>query len=290
VPYASQARQRFPLDILRPLVDGEHPGAETLRVYRESRQGRAASEAFITFVQEAQEEIDAAGISVLLIQDDSTVVRDPDTGAIETVATTPQLETPQLPGTVQTGTTRVEGLGEVLYAATLIREPLLDRAVPTLVLAREDDSARLATADLIRALGVAGIVLLIIGIPLALGLSRSVAAPLRRLAAASGAVARGTVPEALPTTGPLEVAEASAAFNAMAAEVDATRQAQRQLLADIRHDLRTPLTVIGGFSEALRDGTATGQAAERAAAAISDEAGRLERMLADLDHLTVAGA
>jgi signal transduction histidine kinase len=75
----------------------------------------------------------------------------------------------------------------------------------------------------------------------------------------------------------------------MAAEVDATRHAQRQLLADVRHDLRTPLTVIAGFSEALRDGTASGAAAERAAAAISDEAGRLERMLADLDHLAAPG-
>ncbi len=86
------------------------------------------------------------------------------------------------------------------------------------------------------------------------------------------------------------MAEASAAFNAMAAEVDATRLTQRQLLADVRHDLRTPLTVIGGFAEALRDGTATGEAAERAAIAISDEAGRLERMLADLDHLTMPGS
>jgi two-component system sensor histidine kinase BaeS len=87
----------------------------------------------------------------------------------------------------------------------------------------------------------------------------------------------------------VEVAEASAAFNAMAAEVGATRQAQGQLLADIRHDLRTPLTVISGFSEALRDGTATGDVADRAAGAIVDEAGRLERMLDDLDHLTVPG-
>jgi signal transduction histidine kinase len=72
----------------------------------------------------------------------------------------------------------------------------------------------------------------------------------------------------------------------MAAEVSATREAQRQLLADVRHDLRTPLTVIGGFAEALRDGTATGPSARRAADAIADEAARLERMLADLDHLT----
>ena len=122
-----------------------------------------------------------------------------------------------------------------------------------------------------------------------LGLSRSVTRPLRRLASATEDVAKGKVPEPLPTSGPIEVAEASAAFNAMAAEVGATREAQRQLLADIRHDLRTPLTVIGGFSQALKDGTATGETATRAADAIADEAGRLERMLDDLDHLTVPG-
>ena len=289
VPYASQARQRFPLELLRPSVRGERAGADVLREYRESRQGRLASEAFESFVAEAQEEIEAAGISVLLISDGSTVVRDPVSGAIETLATAPQLEVPELRGTVQTGTAEVEGIGEVLYAATLIREPLLDRAVPTLVLAREDNSARLATEDLVRALTVAALFLLVIGIPLALGLSRSVTGPLHRLAAASDTVAAGRIPEPLPITGPAEVAEASAAFNAMATEVDATRQAQRQLLADVRHDLRTPLTVIAGFSQALRDGTASGEAAERAATAIADEAGRLERMLADLDHLTVAG-
>ncbi len=290
VPYASQARQRFPLQLLRPAVRGERIDDDALRAFRESRQGRQASEAFEEFVGQAQEEIEAAGISVLLVSDGSTVVRDPVTGTIGTLATAPALEAPDVAGVVETGSTVIDGLGEVLYAATMIMEPLSDRSVPTLMLVREDDSARLAGEDLVRALAVAAIVLLLVGIPLAVGLGRSVSGPLRRLALASGTVAAGRVPDALPITGPREVAEASAAFNAMAAEVDATRRAQRQLLADVRHDLRTPLTVIGGFSEALRDGTATGDAAERAAAAISDEAGRLERMLADLDHLAMPGA
>jgi signal transduction histidine kinase len=157
------------------------------------------------------------------------------------------------------------------------------------MLAQPDTSAQEATAAILGALAVAALLLLLIGIPLAVGLSRSVTRPLRRLALATGDVARGRLPEPVPTTGPVEVAEASAAFNAMAAEVGATREAQRQLLADIRHDLRTPLTVIGGFAEAMRDGTAAGEAAMRAADAISDEAGRLERMLDDLDQLAVPG-
>ncbi len=289
VPYASQARQRVPLELLRSVGRGGREDREAWRAFRESREGQVASEAFESFVEDAQDEIATAGISVLLVADGSTIVRDPASGAIATLDSTPRLIDPGAAGSVTTGTTVIDGLGEVLYAATPIREPLADRAVPTLMLVREDDSASLATGDLVRALAIAAVVLIAIGIPLAVGLSRSVSGPLGRLAAASDTVAAGRVPAPLPTAGPREVAEASAAFNAMAAEVDATRQAQRQLLADVRHDLRTPLTVIAGFAEALRDGTASGPAADRAAAAISDEAGRLERMLADLDHLAMPG-
>ena len=81
------------------------------------------------------------------------------------------------------------------------------------------------------------------------------------------------------------MAQATAAFNAMAQEVARGRETQRQLVADLRHDLRTPLTVIGGFAEALRDGTAQGPAIPRAAELIADETQRLERMLGDLGAL-----
>ena len=156
------------------------------------------------------------------------------------------------------------------------------------MLVREDDSARLATRGPRARAGRGGLVLLLVGIPLAVGLGRSVG----RAAAATGRRVRHgggwRVPDAAADGGPREVAEASAAFNAMAAEVDATRRAQRQLLADVRHDLRTPLTVIGRLLRGAPRRHGHGPAAERAAAAIADEAGRLERMLADLDHLADA--
>jgi len=289
VPYAVRARQQLPLDALRLRRPGERLTPQRIEEFRASQPGIRAAAEFVAFVREAQEEIDAAGISVLLVEDGRIVTRNPATGVFEAVDTDSGLDLPDASGEVLSGSTELDGFGQVLYAATPILGPRVDRAFPALVLLRDDDSAQLATADLIRAMTIAGLLLIVVGIPLALGLSRSVTRPLRRLTAASATVAAGEVPEPLPTTGPLEVAEASAAFNVMSAEVDATRQAQRQLLADIRHDLRTPLTVIGGFSEALRDGTATGEVAERAADAISDEAGRLERMLDDLDHLTVPG-
>ena len=54
------------------------------------------------------------------------------------------------------------------------------------------------------------------------------------------------------------------------------------MLADLRHDLRTPLTVITGYAAALADGTATGDEAARAARTIGEEAARLERLVDEL--------
>jgi two-component system sensor histidine kinase BaeS len=94
-----------------------------------------------------------------------------------------------------------------------------------------------------------------------------------------------TDPGPLPLEGPTEVRELTDRFNAMAAELAETRAHEARLLADLRHDLRTPLTVIGGFATALADGTAVGVDATKAARAIGEEAARLERLLAELEAL-----
>ena len=52
----------------------------------------------------------------------------------------------------------------------------------------------------------------------------------------------------LPLDGPTEVRELTDRFNAMSAELEATRKGETELLANLRHDLRTPLTVISGFA------------------------------------------
>ncbi len=283
-PYAGAFRARFPAADLRN-PDGNRPGViERLMEAADDREDDVG-----VFLEAFEEDLEQAAVSVVFIQGQGSLVLNPGEGRASRLSEVPHIDAELVRGQVATGTTEIDGMGEVLFAATPIIGPGRGNNPPLIMLARVDDSAERATADLVRALTIAGLVLVIIGIPLAGGLSRSVTGPLRRLSAATEDVAKGKVPQPLPTTGPLEVAEASAAFNAMAAEVGATREAQRQLLADIRHDLRTPLTVIGGFSEALKDGTASGEVATRAADAISDEAGRLERMLDDLDHLTVPG-
>jgi signal transduction histidine kinase len=273
LPYVSQARQR----LLSPLAPepSERRGSFGTRLLDLQR-----------FVEDAQAEISEAGVTILLARSDGDLVAISPEGAVSAGPASPDVPVPLARGEVSRGSLEMEGVGPVLYAATPIVSGRMRRDVDALVLIRPDDSAELATEDLLRALVIASIVLILIGLPLAVGLSRSMARPLERLAIAAQHVARGGTGVALPSEGPAEVASASAAFNAMAWEVERSRQRQRQLLADLRHDLRTPLTVIAGFAQALRDGTAGGAAAGRAADAIADEASRLERMLDDLGQLT----
>lgn len=167
-----------------------------------------------------------------------------------------------------------------LYVATGIRRAAAatPKAIAFLAV---DRSGALALADVARTIPIVILAILLIAAPLALALTRSVTRPLRRLADATIDIPAGRA-AALPLSGPREVQELTGTFNAMTAELDATRKREDELLANLRHDLRTPLTVIAGFATALRDGTATGPAADAAAKAIEEEAARLERLVAEV--------
>ena len=151
------------------------------------------------------------------------------------------------------------------------------------VFAMPDNSIEQALSDLLRTLLLVVVVLLLVGLPIAWLLARSVTGPMRRLAGAARDLpaAAGEI-EPLPLEGPNEVTALTERFNAMAHELASTRHEETQLLANLRHDLRTPLTSIGGFAEAIADGTATGDRAAAAARTIAEEAQRLERLVGEL--------
>jgi two-component system sensor histidine kinase BaeS len=121
------------------------------------------------------------------------------------------------------------------------------------------------------------------GVVLAAGLSfvvaRSIARPIRRVAAATRALAADESHDPLPTAGTTELASLAQAFNQMTKQLAAARQAERDFLLSVSHELKTPLTAIRGYSEGLADGAFE---PEEAARIISLEAGRLERLVRDL--------
>jgi signal transduction histidine kinase len=84
-----------------------------------------------------------------------------------------------------------------------------------------------------------------------------------------------------------ELGRAARAFNRMSARLEETEERQRQFLADVAHELRTPVTAIDGLAEALADGTARTDADRtEALELIREEAARLRTLVTDLRELT----
>jgi signal transduction histidine kinase len=93
-----------------------------------------------------------------------------------------------------------------------------------------------------------------VAVATALLVTASISSPLKRLRAAVRRVAAGDLRARLQEGGPLELADVATAFNEMAAKVEDSFDARRQLVAWASHDLRTPLTGLQATIEAVEDG------------------------------------
>jgi two-component system OmpR family sensor kinase len=109
--------------------------------------------------------------------------------------------------------------------------------------------------------------------------ARAIARPVRRVADASLSLAEGVSPDPVPVEGPAELVQLATSFNEMAEQLQTAREAERNFLLSVSHELKTPLTAIRGYAEGLEEGAFSG---EEAAETIREEARRLERLVRDL--------
>lgn len=113
--------------------------------------------------------------------------------------------------------------------------------------------------------------------------SERLSRPIAEMAKAAQRIAKGDYDVHVPDDGDDELAELGRAFNTMAHETKVARQTQRNFLANVSHDLRTSLTSIQGFSQALIDGAIqTEEQRQRVAQIIHDEASRLAKLVQHL--------
>jgi signal transduction histidine kinase len=144
----------------------------------------------------------------------------------------------------------------------------------------------LASTD--QALGLAALTALVAALGLGLLLARLITRPVRDLTQAARQIAAGELGGQVRVRSRDELGLLAEQFNHMSADLQRATELRRRMTADIAHDLRTPLTVISGYLEAMRDETLRPTPARFAA--MHDETQILLRLVEDLHTLSLADA
>ena len=143
--------------------------------------------------------------------------------------------------------------------------------------------ASTAASDLALRLLEAGGAALVLAMLLILLVSRSLTGPLTQLASAAEDIAAGNYSRRVGIKGQDEIGMLGSAFNRMAEAVERARRVQRDFLANVSHELKTPLTSLIGFSQALMDGSLLSDSdRSRAATIVHEESERVLRMAQEL--------
>ena len=116
---------------------------------------------------------------------------------------------------------------------------------------------------------------------------RGMLRPLGQLTEAATVMAEGDFAVRVPDTpGPREVAELSAAFNTMAEKLQGVEAGRREFVANVSHELRSPITSIRGYVDGMLDGTIPPEGREKYLGIVSDETRRLSRLIGELLSLS----
>ncbi|MFI4978415.1 MAG: sensor histidine kinase, partial [Solirubrobacterales bacterium] len=175
--------------------------------------------------------------------------------------------------------------GQPYIAAAVKIAPARDPLAATYVVLAQPQShaATAAAGDLAGRLLEAGGAALVAAMLLALLVSRSLTEPLTQLAGAAEDIAAGNYSRRVGIRGSDEIGMLGAAFDRMAEAVERARKTQRDFLANVSHELKTPLTSLIGFSQALVDGSLWSENERtRAATIIHEESERVLRMAQEL--------
>lgn len=132
-------------------------------------------------------------------------------------------------------------------------------------------------------LALAGLIALVVAAVIAALVARSLSRPIQSVAQAANAIAQGHYDERVLLNGPREFQQLASDFNEMAGQVQAAQRRERDFLANVTHELKTPLTSIQGFAQALSDGMiAQPEAVQKTGGVIYAEANRLRKMVGGL--------
>jgi two-component system sensor histidine kinase BaeS len=144
------------------------------------------------------------------------------------------------------------------------------------------------STSIFTSIGIGVLITSIIAIGLGVLLSRRMTDPLESLTAASRQISAGDLGQRVHVKTADEIGELSRAFNQMADHLYRTEQSRRNLVADVAHELRTPLSVLQGQLESIQVGAL--EPDQEVIVSLHDEVLRMKRLVSDLQQLSSAEA
>ena len=126
----------------------------------------------------------------------------------------------------------------------------------------------------------------VVAVVLTLVLSRRILSPVRALTNAAHRLGRGDLSQRVNIKDKSEIGELATTFDSMAGNLERDQQLRREMVADVAHELRSPLTNIRGYLEAIRDRIMSPD--EKTVGSIYDETMLLARLIDDLQELSLA--
>lgn len=131
-----------------------------------------------------------------------------------------------------------------------------------------------------------GIGIMAAGLAASYALARSITVPIRKLSRAAEQLEQGNLGQTVPIETNDEVGHLTVIFNRMSQTLATNTKLRRKLLANIAHELRTPLAVIQGHLEGMTDGVI--EPSKEQLSSLHEEAVRLNRLITDLRDLSLA--
>jgi len=133
-----------------------------------------------------------------------------------------------------------------------------------------------------------GLIAVAVALILTFVLSRRILSPVKALTNASRKLGKGDFSQRVNVDDRGEVGELAESFNAMADDLERNEQLRRNMVADVAHELRTPLSNLTGYLEAIRDGVIKPDA--ETIRSLSEEGTTLSGLVNDLQELSLADA
>ena len=189
------------------------------------------------------------------------------------------------PGPLEAGESQfVRSSDNELVLVTPVEIPLGQREV-TLLVALAREAPVIVLGDMFAGVLLIGIAVILVSAVVARALSGQVTRRLAPLSVASRDLAEGDLGARVPDLGDPDLNEVAEAFNDMAEALEATSEREREFLLGIGHDLRTPLTTIGGYAEALEAGDLSDEEVVRIGEVLAKQSHHLRRLIEDLTLL-----